>query len=536
MCVFIHLPHTMKQHLLSALLLATPTLAQGTGPKINEIRVDQPGTDIDEYFELSGIPGSSLAGYTYIVIGDGSGGTGQIENVTDLSAESIPASGYFVCAESSFTLGTADLTASLNFENSDTYTHLVVFEFTGANGDDLDTDNDGVLDSTPWTSISDCIAFINPNSSDLPYCTEQISDGSFSPGHISRCADTTGPFVVSAFDTFDGEDTPGASSFCPPPDVVINEARIDQSSSDDDEYFELAGADGTALDGLSYIVIGDGTGGSGVIESVTDLTGSTIPATTYFVCAESTFTVGVADLTASLNFENSDNVTHLLVQNFTGVSGDDLDTDDDGVLDVTPWDLVVDCIAFIETTDGSGDLVYCTEQVGPDGTFVPAHIKRCDDSVGPFDIGDFGFDDDTPGATNACDGTFETYCVSFPNSFAVGGAQMGYTGSASIGANDSVLTVSDCPENYGIFFFGSAEDFQLPFGNGVLCVAQPIERLNPLSFATGNVNSFSLDFTGVGPETAILAGTSAYFQYWFRDGNQGSGQNVSNGLRVDYVN
>ena len=55
--------------------------------------------------------------------------------------------------------------------------------------------------------------------------------------------------------------------------VTISEIRIDQPGSDNDEYFELAGAPGTSLDGLTYIVIGDGTNGSGVIEAVVPLTG-----------------------------------------------------------------------------------------------------------------------------------------------------------------------------------------------------------------------------------------------------------------------
>ena len=63
--------------LLMALLLATPIVAQG--PLINEIRIDQSGGDDDEYFELIGMPGASLDGFTYLVIGDGSGsGTSRL--------------------------------------------------------------------------------------------------------------------------------------------------------------------------------------------------------------------------------------------------------------------------------------------------------------------------------------------------------------------------------------------------------------------------------------------------------------------------
>lgn len=119
--------------------------------------------------------------------------------------------------------------------------------------------------------------------------------------------------------------------------VTISEIRIDQPSTDNDEYFELAGAPGTSLDGLTYVVLGDGTGGSGVVEAVVDLTGLVIPASGYFVAAESSFSLGTADLTTTLNHENDDNVTFFLVEGFTGANADDLDINDDGALDVTPW-------------------------------------------------------------------------------------------------------------------------------------------------------------------------------------------------------
>ena len=184
------------------------------------------------------------------------------------------------------------------------------------------------------------------------------------------------------------------------PSIDINEIRIDQPSSDYDEYFELAGSAGTSLDGLTYLVIGDGTGGSGVIEAVVDLSGNLIPASGFFVAAEGTFGLGTADLTANLEFENSDNVTHLLVNGFTGSSEDDLDTDDDGVLDVSPWSSILDCVAMIESV-GSGDQTYCSTTVGPDGSFVPGHAYRCWDwwAIGQFDPLDGG---DTPGTANQC--------------------------------------------------------------------------------------------------------------------------------------
>jgi hypothetical protein len=182
--------------------------------------------------------------------------------------------------------------------------------------------------------------------------------------------------------------------------ATINEIRVDQASTDNDEYFELLGQPGESLDGLTYIVIGDGTGGSGVIEAVVDLTGYAIPADGHFLAVESTFTAAcgdVPDYTGVLDFENSDNVTHMLVTNFTGAKGDDVDVDDDGNLDNPPWDTTVDCIALVETP-GSGDLTYCGATVGPDGPYAVAHALVCD---GYWNVGDFDLCAlDTPGFAN----------------------------------------------------------------------------------------------------------------------------------------
>ncbi|MFO7662902.1 MAG: ExeM/NucH family extracellular endonuclease [Chloroflexota bacterium] len=188
-------------------------------------------------------------------------------------------------------------------------------------------------------------------------------------------------------------------------DVQISEVRTDQPGSDTDEYFELAGAADTDLSALTYLVIGDGTGGSGVIEAVIPLTGQRIPASGYFVVAESTFTLGTADLTATLNFENDDNTTHLLVESFSGSLGDDLDTDDDGVLDTTPWAGEVSKIAIIreENPPSGTEYHYGPPTVGPDGSSAPGHVYRCATGaawqIGPFDIAG---GKDTPGAANRC--------------------------------------------------------------------------------------------------------------------------------------
>ena len=185
--------------------------------------------------------------------------------------------------------------------------------------------------------------------------------------------------------------------------VVINEIRIDQPGADTDEYFELAGSPGTSLDGLSYIVIGDGTGGSGVIESVTDLTGQVIPEDGFFLAAESTFSLaGDVDLTTSLNFENGDNVTQLLVSGLTAANGSDLDSNDDGILDSTPWTGILDSVALLNSS-GSGDRVYSNTFIGPVDDSVPAYVFRDPDTTGSWQPGplDTAGGQDSPGTMNS---------------------------------------------------------------------------------------------------------------------------------------
>ncbi len=192
------------------------------------------------------------------------------------------------------------------------------------------------------------------------------------------------------------------------PSVSINEIRIDQTGADNDEYFELIGPSGASLDGLTYLVIGDGTGGSGVIEVVVDLAGSVIPADGIFLAAETTFiTTTTPDLVTTLNFENTDNVTHLLVNGFTGSNNQDLDINDDGVLDVTPWAEMVDLIAVImeDNPPTSTEYHYGPPTVGPDGTFVPGHVFLC--SYG-WVVGEFDWNvDDTPGEANNCPAQYD---------------------------------------------------------------------------------------------------------------------------------
>ena len=196
------------------------------------------------------------------------------------------------------------------------------------------------------------------------------------------------------------------------PNIIINEIRIDQPGDDFDEYIEFySETPDVSLNLLTLIVIGDGApaDGSGVIEDVYSFDGLSFSGN-YFVAANNSFTFGTPDtvLGGMGIFENGDNLTFLLVSNFSGTAGDDLDTDDDGVLDSTPWGSIIDGVGLLETdedppttTERSYAAALDLPAVGPDGPFVPGHVFRSpggsrDWQIGPFTDSDGDPDADPP--------------------------------------------------------------------------------------------------------------------------------------------
>jgi hypothetical protein len=182
--------------------------------------------------------------------------------------------------------------------------------------------------------------------------------------------------------------------------IKINEIRIDQPSTDNDEYFELTGPAAASLNDYTYVVVGDGAvaGGQGVIESVTSLSSQLVPSDGYFLAAKNTITIASPDLTTSFTFENGDNVTHMLVNGFTGSLEQDLDTNDDGVFELTPWSAIADSVAVL--VDGL-DLTYSATTVGPAAEFQHGHYRVCENTwqIAAVTLGE----DDTAGADNNCE-------------------------------------------------------------------------------------------------------------------------------------
>jgi hypothetical protein len=235
----------MKRYLVAAGIAALgfAGLAQAGQPiTINEVRIDQGGSDADEYFELNGAPGASLDGLWYIVIGDhgstqGAGGNGSrsgaVEYALNLTGSTIPADGFFLAASNTFGAGAISGSVDLNvgtfaFENSDNVTHMLVRDFTGAQGDALDSGTpDGVIDVTPWSAVLDSISLVEnagppgTNADEFDY-TGQFGpgigpDGNFVPGHIYRSNDGNSAWAIGLFSIDGGNgagplDSPGVSN------------------------------------------------------------------------------------------------------------------------------------------------------------------------------------------------------------------------------------------------------------------------------------------------------------------------------------
>lgn len=195
--------------------------------------------------------------------------------------------------------------------------------------------------------------------------------------------------------------------------VAINELRISSQSDDNiSNYVEIFGAANTSLDGLSLVVL-SGEFEPGQVDFAFDLTGLTIDDDNLLLVANSNIANAIPqavteanDLLTSFDFFGSPS-TFLIVENFTASSGDDLDTDDDGTLDGTFFDAVLDSVSLIDG-DGNPDVSYSQTIVGPDGNFAPAGIARDVDGTGTFQQLAFGdFSEDTPGTSNeAPDGGF----------------------------------------------------------------------------------------------------------------------------------
>ncbi len=155
-----------------------PCLTTAT-PKINEFSASTAGTDV-EYVEIFGTPNTDYSAYTVLEIEGEAPGIGVVDEV--IAVGMTDAAGFW--------LGSLPANA---LENG-TLTLLLVENFTGALNLDLDTNNDGTFDNTPWDAVVDAVAVYDGTAGDLTFGLPALGPnydgvGPFAPGGASRYPD-----------------------------------------------------------------------------------------------------------------------------------------------------------------------------------------------------------------------------------------------------------------------------------------------------------------------------------------------------------
>jgi len=129
------------------------------------------------------------------------------------------------------------------------------------------------------------------------------------------------------------------------------------------------------------------------------------------------------------------------------------------------------------------------------------------------------------------------YCTSTPNSTGAR-AMIGCANNFSVCQNQMCLSVFDVPADVtGLFFYGG-KPTQVPMANGFLCVSPfhpGLYRLPTVKTDIYNSAHLQLDFTTLPAAGKIKAGSTWYFQFWFRDAAAGgAGSNFSDGVKITF--
>jgi len=185
--------------------LGSHSVSCATGPRdpvINEFVANHTGSDSEAFVEVLGDANTDYSAFTVLEIEGDSSGAGVIDAV--LPVGTTNGGGYWIDSE--------------DMENG-TITILLVENFSGSKGSDLDTNNDGILDSTPWTRIVDDVATSDGGGTDKTYSSTVLAaffDGNpFGAGGASRIpngtdSDTIADWVRNDFDGFGFPGFPGS--------------------------------------------------------------------------------------------------------------------------------------------------------------------------------------------------------------------------------------------------------------------------------------------------------------------------------------
>jgi hypothetical protein len=150
------------------------------------------------------------------------------------------------------------------------------------------------------------------------------------------------------------------------PSVVINELYVNPPGTDDNrEFIELRALNGgvTPLNNVTVVEINGNTPNPGLIASDARLTGSSTGTNGLILLGPNYSLVGhpwgsavdpATPMSNTTSQVGNDNLTVLLVEGYTGAVGQDLDVNDDGVFDVTPWTNILDSVGWLDPSVANG--------------------------------------------------------------------------------------------------------------------------------------------------------------------------------------
>ncbi len=242
-------------------------------PLINEFVLDHIGMDTHEFVEIAGDGLTDYAAFSLL----------QIEGDSSSSAQGVIDSIFFLTTTNAAGYWTTGFLDD-QMENG-SVSLLLVEDFSGSNGLDLDTNDDGILDLTPWLRIVDSVAITDGDSSDLTYANVTLAPGydglSGRVWGASRLpdkqdTDTTAdwtrndpdgaglPGFIGTPDPNEALNTPGAANLptiSSPNTLVINEVDYDQPGADAGEFIEIRNNDSVPVNLYPYrldLINGDG--------------------------------------------------------------------------------------------------------------------------------------------------------------------------------------------------------------------------------------------------------------------------------------
>jgi hypothetical protein len=187
--------------LSAACVLGLASLAfAGSVPTLNELVMNDNGADDMEFVEICWEANQDLSAFTFVQIESDANSSSRGVILTAINTTGLVGpSGFYTlgdvpCVDQAFSSGELQNGAG---------TFILCRNFTGADGQDLDADNDGVADGPFPGTIVDIIATGRVSQGDTPYYgATMISDtgldgtDDFDPAGLARCQDCDGDWGV----------------------------------------------------------------------------------------------------------------------------------------------------------------------------------------------------------------------------------------------------------------------------------------------------------------------------------------------------